>query len=208
MLVSNACIQISKFTSLPIWTSSWIPTLPSFGPAPRYPSHHVLPSLLISDLFHPDSLQWRSPLINSLFEEESAKAILELKISANHRASYIWTPSTSGRFTTNSAYLAIIHNSLPDLSCHQSSVWKELWKLKLNDRLKLSLWKIAWNILPTDDRLKFFQPVYCLKLCLLCQAAEDSLHHLFFKCDIARVVWRNSPWPLDSTVFNFPSMMD
>jgi hypothetical protein len=39
-----------------------------------------LPSLLISDLFHPDSLQWRSPLISSLFEENSAKAIMELKI--------------------------------------------------------------------------------------------------------------------------------
>ncbi|GLT68009.1 hypothetical protein SLA2020_402740 [Shorea laevis] len=143
-----------------------------------------------------------------LFEEDSAKAIMELKISTNSRTSYIWTPSISGNFTTNSAYLAIIHNSLPDISCHQSSVWKELWKLKLNDRLKLFLWKIAWNILPTGDRLQFFQPVSPLKLCPLCKAAEDSLHHLFFRCDIARVIWRNSPWPLDSTVLNFPSMMD
>ncbi|GLT53081.1 hypothetical protein SLA2020_263770 [Shorea laevis] len=96
VLVSNACIQISKFTRLPIWTSSWIPTLPSFRPAPRHPSHHELPSLLISDLFHPESLQWRSPLISLLFEEDSAKAIMELKISTNSRASYIWTPSISG----------------------------------------------------------------------------------------------------------------
>lgn len=64
------------------------------------------------------------------------------------------------------------------------------------------------SINPTSERLNYLPVLYCLKLCPLCQSAEDSLHHLFFNCDIARVVWRNSPWPLDSTVFNFPSMMD
>jgi hypothetical protein len=35
---------------------------------------------------------------------------------------------------------------------------------------------------------------------------DDSLTHLFFECFYARVVWRLSFWPLDSTAFHFSSM--
>ena len=45
-------------------------------------------------------------------------------------------------------------------------------------------------------------------LCPLCKVADDSLAHLFFDCFFARVVWRLSFWPLDSTMFQFPSMSD
>jgi hypothetical protein len=38
--------------------------------------------------------------------------------------------------------------------------------------------------------------------------ADDSLPHLFFECYYARVVWRLSFWPLDSTAFHFTSMED
>jgi hypothetical protein len=37
---------------------------------------------------------------------------------------------------------------------------------------------------------------------------EDSLLHLFFNCIYARVIWRNSFWPLDFASLNFIDMMD
>jgi hypothetical protein len=92
MLVSS----ISKFSNYPIWTTSWIPTFPFFKPIPRCPYNHDLPSLLISDLIHPDSLKWRSPIICSLFDEASATAILDFKISGNPNPIYTWTPSILG----------------------------------------------------------------------------------------------------------------
>lgn len=88
-----------------------------------------MPSLLISDLIQLDSFQWKSSLICSLFDETSAKAILALKIHDNPNPTYIWTPSTSGKFTTNSTYLSIIKTNLPELASQQSSIWKDLWKL-------------------------------------------------------------------------------
>jgi hypothetical protein len=36
----------------------------------------------------------------------------------------------------------------------------------------------------------------------------DSIHHLFFNCVFARASWRHSFSPLDSTAFNFTSMVD
>jgi hypothetical protein len=70
------------------------------------------------------------------------------------------------------------------------------------------LWKIAWNILPTKERLgQLFNVNYDIS-CPFCKVADDSLHHLFFDCIFARVVWRHSFWPLDSTILTFSSMLD
>jgi hypothetical protein len=69
------------------------------------------------------------------------------------------------------------------------------------------LWKIAWNILPTKEHLGQLFPISD-SYCPLCKMADDSLIHLFFECFFARVVWRHSFWPLDSTAFHFPSMVD
>jgi hypothetical protein len=38
--------------------------------------------------------------------------------------------------------------------------------------------------------------------------ADNSLHYLFFDCIFARVAWRHSFWPLDSTAFRFFSMSE
>jgi hypothetical protein len=65
--------------------------------------------------------------------------------------------------------------------------------------LKLFLWKIAWDIVPSKIRLNQVFPINLASLvCPLCKVAEDSLHHLFFSCFFARISWRSSPWPLDS----------
>jgi len=69
------------------------------------------------------------------------------------------------------------------------------------------LWKVTWNILPTTSRINSILPFpNRLPVCSLCKIGDDSLHHLFFNCIIARFVWRNSFWPLDSSAFNFSTM--
>jgi ribonuclease HI len=113
-----------------------------------------------------------------------------------------------GDFTTSSAYRLITASTSSALSSSVSSLcWKSLWKLNLNDRLRLFLWKIAWNILPTKDRLSQLFPISD-NICPLCGMAGDSLTHLFFECFFARVVWRHSFWPMDSLAFHFSSMTD
>jgi hypothetical protein len=86
--------------------------------------------------------------------------------------------------------------------------WNSIWKLNLKDRLRLFLWKIAWNILLTTEWLGQLFNVNPDFPCPLCKLADDSLQHLFFGCIFAKIVWRHSFWPLDSTQFNFSSMVD
>ncbi|GLT68112.1 hypothetical protein SLA2020_403710 [Shorea laevis] len=55
-------------------------------------------------------------------------------------------------FTVKSAYeFAFIDGGR--VSPLSASSWQSLWGLKLQARLKHLLWKIAWNILPSEPTL-------------------------------------------------------
>lgn len=45
-------------------------------------------------------------------------------------------------------------------------------------------------------------------LCSLCHMEMESLEHLFFTCLIARVIWRESPWPSNTMVLGDLSNVD
>jgi hypothetical protein len=83
-----------------------------------------------------------------------------------------------------SAYQSIlVINHLELASTSSQCFWKSLWKLNLNDRLRLFLWKIAWDILPTTFRINSILPSSNrLPICLLCKLGDDSLHQIFFNC--------------------------
>jgi hypothetical protein len=77
------------------------------------------------------------------------------------------------------------------------------------DRLRLFLWKIAWGILLTTSRLQSIIPAYKPDTpCPLCKTGPDPIRHLFFHSHFIRVIWRLSPWPLDSTTLDSPNLCD
>jgi hypothetical protein len=203
IISKGACFRIQSQSSLPIWSSPWIPTIASFSPTPSPHLSHPPPQLLVSDLFIPDTTQsvshWNIPLLLSLFDPISISEILKINLTSQ-QAKLIWTHSPKGDFTTKSAYhLISSHRYAPTDFPLTSTQWKIFWKINLNDRLKLFLWKIAWDIVPSKIRLNAVFPIPPSQLvCPLCKVEEDSLSHLFFSCFFARISWRLSPWPLDS----------
>jgi ribonuclease HI len=210
---ANQGVQIhniwhSSASSESIWTTAWVPSLPSYRPSPKNPATKNLPPLAMSDLLLPDTRRWNEHLLYALFDQVLADAICRLPISEEFTPRYLWTPSCSGRFTTNSVYFAILNNDFTGASLLSPSLfWKDIWKLQLTDRLCLFLWKIAWDILPMTSRLQSILPAYQLNAsCLLCKTGPDSIRHLFFHCPFARVIWRLSPWPLDSVTLTSPNL--
>jgi hypothetical protein len=62
---------------------------------------------------------------------------------------------------------------------------------------------------PTTQRLQSIIPAYHPDAsCPLCKSGPDSIRHLFFHCHFARVVWRLSPWPLDSSTLDSLDLVD
>jgi hypothetical protein len=210
----GACFRIHSQSSLPIWSSPWIPTIASFSPTPSPLLSHPPPQLLVSDLFTTGTTQsnphWNIPMLLSLFDSTSISEILKINATAQTQTKLIWTYSPQGDFTTKSAHhLISSQRYAPTEFPLTSSQWKFFWKINLNDRLKLFLWKIAWDIVPSKIRLNAVFPIPPSQLvCPLCKVEEDSLPHLFFSCFFARVSWRLSPWPLDSLKWSSLTLPD
>ena len=85
--------------------------------------------------------------------------------------------------------------------------WKALWKLKLHDRSKFLIWRIATGILPTKANLAA-RLGYGDIQCCLCQEESETLDHLFFSCPTARAIWFGSSWALRSDLLTFNSYQD
>jgi hypothetical protein len=58
---------------------------------------------------------------------------------------------------------------------------------------------MVWNIIPTKFRIsQTINSIIQDTSCSLCSSSVDSILHFFFYCPIARVVWRQSFWLMDS----------
>jgi hypothetical protein len=149
-------------------------------------------------------------MLNSLFDARTAREIHKIRIPLLSTRKYLWTHSPSCLFTAKSAY-ALISKTRTSIASSPlfPSQWKSLWKLNLVDRLKLFLWKIAWDIIPTKSRINKVFPIPPTELaCPLCKTGEDSLQHLFFSCFFSRISWRSSHWPLNSVQWSELSMYE
>ena len=91
-----------------------------------------------------------------------------------------------GCFFVKEAYKQIVtqDTTLPSTNIE----WKKLWKLKAPKRIKMLLWRIGANALPTRDNLMVKMDLDNLG-CLLCNHDLESPIHLFFKCSAAQALW-------------------
>jgi len=159
------------------------------------------------DLINQSTNSWNFDILNLLFQPYAVAAILKICLRLSDD-SILWTPSSSGKFSTKSMHHHITSSRQVEVSPLPTFTWKCLWKLKIHHRLRLFLWKSIWNILPTKTRISASIMSSTLDTsCSLCSFPTDSLFHLFFSCPIARVVWRNSFWPLDILALRISSMV-
>ena len=153
--------------------------MPFFSPHSLPSSKTSFPELMVSDLISNGS--WNLSLLISLFTPFCVKKSLRFpSIITYLHLSFGPLPQMAlfplvlliGWSTTKEITLII--------SPLDSSTWKALWKLKLNARLILFLWKIAWNLLPSKARLKaVFQIPSSDSLCPLCSSEEDYFPYVF-----------------------------
>lgn len=138
----------------------------------------------MNSLFIPSSHIWNVGLVRDPFDEVNADWILNCSAPlGNLDDKLIWTPDSKGVFLVKSTYQLLSspanHSSLP----FPTEVWRELWAMPMKDRLKLLLWKIAWNALPCKTNTCWFaSPTEEELSCSFCHYVPQTLEHLFFVC--------------------------
>ena len=126
-------------------------------------------------------------MVLELFDCESAKAILSIPIPIMSKLDkLIWAPNSKRVFTIKSAYR--IDNEITSITPPTCIPWKKLWKARAPERLKMFLWRLGSNVLPTNEYLMQRMSIQdsCYELCK--QEVESSVH-LFISCPIAKALW-------------------
>ncbi|XP_030923018.1 uncharacterized protein LOC115949893 [Quercus lobata] len=130
-------------------------------------------------------------MIRELFDPADVPAILSIPLPMRHKEDKsIWVPNAKGVFTVKSAYHSITNKYLPN---PPSAPWKKIWNLNAPEHLKMFLWRIGVNVLPTrENLLKRFDVVD--SSCVHCGADPESAIHVFFTCTVARALWHSACW--------------
>ena len=109
-------------------------------------------------------------------------------------------PNSQGIFTVKSTYHLSQLDKFQQPSPLTSQEWKHLWKLKMHERLKLLLWKISWDALPTKEALNRRWPQSDLN-CVLYKHPIESLENLIIHCPFTITTFSQFAWPLNISKF-------
>ena len=132
---------------------------------------------------------WKESMIRELFDPADVPAILSIPLPMRHREDkFIWIPNSKGVFIVRSANHSITNQYLPN---PPFAPWKKIWNLSAPECLKMVLWRIGVNVLPTrENLLKRFDVVD--SSCVHCGADPESAIHVFFTCTVARALWHSA----------------
>ena len=81
-----------------------------------------------------------------------------------------------------------------------------MWKSRLHEKLKMHLWRIAANVLPTKDVISQFANVEVG--CPLCNLSDETPLHIFALCPIAKSLWFPSQWGVRTDSLGLASIHD
>ena len=187
-----------------IWNSLWIPSIPSFKPRPNV---HVaeLPHFFVDNFcLLALSLGMLIYYMIFLIPHLSRISLVFIFLKPDLKTDGL------GLF---SLWYLISEVSLPS-SSRPSPIskvdWQTIWGLTLQARLQHLLWKIAWDLLSFRANIERFviaeDPLALV--CPFCKGPLKTFCHIFLDCDLARILWRSSLWPISTSSFSSKPLLD
>ncbi|KAF3439908.1 hypothetical protein FNV43_RR18186 [Rhamnella rubrinervis] len=195
----EACFRVRKGTDIKIWTDPWVPGLPNKIPQRKEGVRASVTT--VAELMDLDTRWWKVNLVREVLEGNSADEVLKITMpNYEGRDKNFWIGDPSGVFSVKSAYMVDKGYSRLD-GCN--GLWKDLWKMKIHERLKMFMWRVLSGCLPTRARLATMLRLNDASY-VLCGNGVESTAHLFCHCNVIRAVVFGSKWSLkwDTIVVN------
>ncbi|KAB1223477.1 hypothetical protein CJ030_MR2G012474 [Morella rubra] len=109
---------------------------------------------MVKDLVNSELNVWNANLLRDLFEDNSVAEIMRLHVPNFHlEDSWLWTSENEGLFSVKSVVVSEQIQRAPLRPALDEASWGKLWKLRLQDRLKILLWQVAAGALKTKGSL-------------------------------------------------------
>ncbi|KAH0991988.1 hypothetical protein GBA52_003471 [Prunus armeniaca] len=165
--------QIGNGWSVKVWGDRWIPKPNSFQITSATVTGHE--NALVCELINPVLHKWREDLVHASFGDQEA--------------------SLPTRSPTNSFLRRLGEGSS---NCDNyygvsTKAWSRLWWVCVPPKVKVFVWRVLHNILPTRDRLLSKGVQGDLGGCVLCGAREVSLPHVLLDCSFTALICLSSP---------------
>lgn len=104
------------------------------------------------------------------------------------------------QFSSKDAYLLDQRHQTPINTQLSSQHWRVLWQSKIHERLKLLLWKVAWNAMPTNEILgQRFKIEF--SYCFVCHRGTEPIEHILLHCPYSKIIWSYLHWQLQLETF-------
>ncbi|KAJ4778130.1 RNA-directed DNA polymerase (reverse transcriptase)-related family protein [Rhynchospora pubera] len=157
--------------------------------------------LKVAHLYHEPTQTWD---IQQLMENFNLQITLQIlsdsskrPVATGQKDRLIWLPANNGFFTVKSAYKSLQENmilaSQPGLTS-----FNFMWNFKqIQPKVKIFLWKLCSQILPTVLRLSKRIPTID-PICPRCKERDETDYHIFFSCTASRAAWFISPLSIRS----------
>ncbi|KAL5794824.1 hypothetical protein ACOSP7_003418 [Xanthoceras sorbifolium] len=161
----------------------WIPRASTFRPFSMAP----VEDFKVASLISPSSHSWDLAKLDQIFVAADRDSILEIPLSFGDCAdSLIWHFDKSGEYSVK---LSLSGSS----SSPNSKWWLALWNLNIPPKIKIFIWRVCHNAIPSLCNL-CSRKIVVDPCCSRCGDAPESSAHALFWCSSVRPIW-------ESTVF-------
>lgn len=121
----------------------------------------------IYELIDSDTMTWKTQMLEEFFEDSTKRIIQTIQLPISSRLDLLkWTTRASGELIAKEADLLDQQHKAPRNRHLLASQWKAFWRARIQESFKLLLWKMVWNVLPTNEvigqRLCIGLPLYYL----------------------------------------------
>ncbi|KAL6134324.1 hypothetical protein ACLB2K_066556 [Fragaria x ananassa] len=181
LLVNGTRWQIGDGCSVRAWEDPWLPRPRDFRPLSQRSSSNML----VSDFISVDRM-WNVDLVGEHFEQADVDLILTIPLSRRAGPDkLVWHYDLKGRFSTRSAYdlARQLCHAQPSSSTDSISVplWKSVWFSQVPSKIKVHIWKVVSDILPTVVSLRS-KHVFINQGCFFCNEEEEGTAHVCRDC--------------------------
>uniref|UniRef100_A0A803QHU6 Reverse transcriptase domain-containing protein n=1 Tax=Cannabis sativa TaxID=3483 RepID=A0A803QHU6_CANSA len=195
LLVKGLRFKVGNGTQIDSKLDPWIQGFNEFKPV----SYLGSTSLPVSSFITEERI-WNVPMLNTYFHPIDSDRILTIPLSFfPDMDRLIWHFTSNGLYTVQSGFH--LASSLEEQHCsstsnNQRDWWKYFWNLNLPPKIRIFVWKVLHNILPTAAAL-FKKKVLTSAECSLCASNWESIGHALFGCKHAKAIWKISTFQLD-----------
>ncbi|KAL6564457.1 hypothetical protein OROMI_015907 [Orobanche minor] len=174
-----------------IWHDPWLPD--EANPYIESPEIANFDLVKVEDLLSEHGKFWDMDLIQSIFTPRDRELVKKVSLSIRLLDDgWYWLGERKGSYSVKSGYHRLTRLNLSETSSQNSFLWSSIWNLFVPPKVKILVWRILSQCLPTCSALHH-RHVPISTACPLCSGACEDDFHAMVSCRVAREVWNISP---------------